>query len=152
MRNLQGPQEHRITSLTELDALVGEFVMQEEPTVLWEDAAARYRFDSLDEALDVLHDPVLQDFLSSERCNSPVLKVCEFRSYSTAMDAALAIVERLAPAPLHLHKDGREWVASFGACAAIEGDSAPIAICLAALRSTGREVWLDLPVVRGRSV
>lgn len=118
--------------------------MQDRPSVHWEDAAARYRFDSLEEALDVMQDPILQEFLSGGRCSAPLVKVREFRAYSTKLEAAWEVVERLSPEAFQLRKDGKEWSVSFGNCAAVRGASVEQAICLAALRSVGYEVRLEL--------
>jgi len=144
MRITPGTENWTISSLKELDALVGEIVMQDHPSIHWEDAAARFRFDSLDEARDVMLDPILQDFLSGGRCEAPLLKVREFRAYSTTLEAAWAVVERLSAEPFQLRKEGREWTAAFGNCPVVRGASAEQAICLAALRSIGCEVRLEV--------
>lgn len=144
MRITPGTENWTISSLKELDALVGEIVMQDHPSIHWEDAAARFRFDSLDEALDVMHDSILQDYLSGGRCEAPLLKVREFRTYSTTLEAAWEVVDRLSPEPFQLRKEGREWAAAFGDNPAVRGASAEQAICLAALRSIGCEVRFDI--------
>ena len=125
--------------------------MQDHPSIHWEDAAARFRFDSLDEALDVMHDPILQDFLSVGRCAAPLLKVRQFRTYSTTLEAAWEVVQRLSPEPFQLRNEGREWTAAFGDRPVVRGASAEQAICLAALRSTGWGVEVHIDASRAAS-
>ena len=134
------PGRLRIGSLTQLDELVGQFVAGEDPPVHWEDVRTQFRFDTLEEATEALHDPFLREILipkdQSELVFAPVK---EFRPYSSALDTAWDLVERLEE-PLHVRHRRSGWIAAFGGTEAVVAPTAPVAICLAALRAKGIEV------------
>jgi hypothetical protein len=135
-----------LRSLAELDAAVGQIVMNESPAVHWQDAEGGFRFDSLSEALEAMRDPFLMQFLPADQPkNSVIEEVREFPPYSTALLAAWNIVERLRDQPLRITRECEEWTAAFGEAAEMCGSSAALAICLAALRTKGFHVTLDLP-------
>jgi len=138
----------RIGSLTQLDELVGQFVAGENPPVHWEDVRTQFRFDTMEEAADALHDPFLREFLipkdQSELVFTPVK---EFRPYSSALDTAWHLVERFDE-PLHVRRRQSGWIAAFGGTEAVVAPTAPVAICLAALRAKGIEVEIAENVLR----
>lgn len=119
--------------------------MNESPAIHWQDAEGGFRFDSLNEALEAMRDPFLMGFLPAEqRDNSVIEEVREFPPYSTALLAAWNIVEHLQDQPLRITRDSEEWTAAFGEAAEMCGCSAALAICLAALRTKGLHITLDL--------
>ncbi|MHA3774236.1 BC1872 family protein [Verrucomicrobiota bacterium sgz303538] len=142
MRSPSPNQQIVVSSCSEIDALVGEIVMDETPMVRWEDSWSHFRFDTLDEALDVLGDPLLLGRNPEEHPSTVLAHVREFRPFSTDMLAAWEVVERLGAKPLQLRREGAEWIAAFGENAAATGDSAALVICLAALRACGCEVYM----------
>jgi hypothetical protein len=130
----------RVGSLSELDALVGRYLTGEAPPSRWEDAHTHFQFDSVEEALDALHDPFFRQF-SSEGDDRPAMltEVKQYRPYSTDLTTAWDAVEHLSSngEALQVRRDASRWVAAFGKGPAASADSAPIAICLAALRAKG---------------
>jgi hypothetical protein len=135
----------RIASLKELDALVGRYLTKEAPQTFWEEEQVCLRFDSLEEALEAMHDPYFQKFIPAEgRLQSSLTEVQEFRPYSADLEHAWEVVGALTASAETLcirRVDGR-WQASFGDRPAVGSRSAPVAICLAALRTCGLEVEL----------
>jgi hypothetical protein len=144
MRIQHGKEHLTVGSLAQIDALIGELVMDERPVVHWEDSYARFRFESLDEALDAMRDPVIQGFIPSEQRSSTVLEeVREFRPYSSALLAAWEVVERMQAQPLRLVRERDDWIAAFGDGPEVRATSAALAICLAALGAKGVKVSLS---------
>ncbi len=93
--------------------------------------------------MEALHDPYFQQFVVDGAPPTTVLmEVKEFRRYSTDLNAAWDLVERFSDRsePLQVRCEGRRWVAAFGPRQATEAATAPIAICLAALRAKGVNV------------
>ena len=132
-----------VSSLAELDALVGKLVMNETPSVHWEDSYARFRFESLEEALDAMQDPVIQSLIPDDHQSSTVLQeVREFRPYSSMILATWEVVEQLRDLRLHLRREGHQWLAAFGDGLEVAADSVSVAISLAALRANGLRVEL----------
>jgi hypothetical protein len=141
MRTNTAQGQYCIGSLTEIDALVGEMIMRETPAVHWEDSYAHFRFESLNEALEAMRDPVIQGFIPSDERSSTVLEeVREFRPYSSSLLAAWEVVERMRVSPIQLRRDGPEWVAAFGEAPEMRSSSVALTICLAALRARGVDV------------
>jgi hypothetical protein len=133
----------RVSSLKELDALVGMYLTKERPITYWEEQHAYFRFDSLEEAEDALNDPYFQHFLPTEKGRSAAfVEVREFPCYSSDLGAAWELVERLSGSvhALHVRCEKSRWIAAFGDLPAATAFSAPAAICLAALRAHGIEV------------
>lgn len=134
-----------VGSLTDLDAMVGDRVMGDTPTIYWEDSYANQRFDSLEEALDAMRDPYFQLFIPErERADAVLAEVREFPRYSAEISIALEIVERFSAAgeALHLRQKQEWWIASFGSHPECRARTAATAICLAALRVKGLNVEL----------
>ena len=145
-------QRVRLGSLTELDALVGEQIVEEVPQTHWEHAETNFRFESIEEALEALQDPYIRQFAPQAEWKAAVLmEVKEFRRYSVDLNAAWTLVERLSPKldALHVKHANGAWVAAFGSGPATMTETAPLAICIAALRARGIEVeFSDGPAVK----
>ena len=155
MRNEQKVQRVRLASLRELDALIGEKIVEETPHTHWEHAETRFQFESVEAALEALQDPYFKQFLPQEESKAAVLtEVKEFRRYSADLNAAWTLVERLSPKldALYVKRDDGGWIAAFGSGPGVIAETAPLAICVAALRARDIEVeFRDGPVVKGLS-
>ena len=133
----------RVASLKELDALVGKYLTKETPQIFWEEEHACMRFDSIEEALEAMRDPYFQLFIPADaRPHTALKEVQEFRAYSSELPLAWEVVERVSPnlEPLHIRCESGWWYASFGSQPESGSRSAPVAICLAALRAHGMDV------------
>lgn len=137
----------RVGSLAALDALIGERLTGEKPRTHWEDANTHFQFGTVEEALEALHDPFFKQFVPAEEGKATVLtEVKEFRRYSSDLSTAWDVVDhvtRSLGAPLQVRRDTRSWIASFGPHPGVAAQTAPLAICLAALRAKGIEVELE---------
>jgi hypothetical protein len=94
-----------------------------------------------------LDDPFFRDLTAEKEATPTVLtEVKHYRPYSSDLSAAWDAVEQLSAngEPLKVHRDDSRWVAAFGKGPAVAGLSAPVAICLAALRARGIDVEVDL--------
>jgi hypothetical protein len=135
----------RVASLKELDALVGKYLVKETPQVFWEEEHACLRFESIEEALEAMRDPYFQLFIPEEaRPHTALKEVQEFRSYSSDLSLAWEVVERISPQleTMHVRCEDGVWSAAFGTRPEAVSRSAPVAICLAALRAHGMDVDL----------
>jgi len=145
----------RVASLKELDALVGKHLTKVPPTTYWEEQHVSFRFDSLAEAEEALNDPYFQHFLPAEDNRAAAfVEVQEFPCYSSDLSIAWRVVERLSGGmeALQVRCEKNRWIAAFGKSPAASAMSAPVAICLAALRAKGIEVDFaqqDWPPARG---
>ena len=147
MRKETTTERLRVTSLKELDALVGKYLTKETPRIFWEEQQVCLRFDSIEEALEAMHDPYFQQFIPKDALpHSSLTEVHEFRAYSADLNSAWEVVELLAAnaGPFQVNRENGLWVAGFGEHPKATSRSAPIAICLAGLRARGIDV--DLPV------
>lgn len=136
-----------VESLADLDALIGRYITGEVPTVHWEDSYAHMRFDSADEALEALREPYFQQFIpASVRASTVLREVQEYSPYSGDLAIAWRVAEKVANSrqPLKIWQERDVWCAAFGQFPAAEAPTAPIAICLAALRVRGLEVALAI--------
>jgi hypothetical protein len=143
IRNDSIAAQVRISSLRELDALVGKYLTGDQPKTFWEDSHSYLRFESLEEALDTLGDPYFQRcFPDGVRLDNELSEVFEFRAYSSDMTLAWEVVERLTGVdhPMVVRREKGKWVASFGDGPSARARSAPVAICLAALQARGIDV------------
>jgi hypothetical protein len=143
MRNEDAHLKLRVASLKELDALVGKYLTKETPQVFWEEEHACLRFESIEEALEAMRDPYFQLFIPEDaRANTALKEVQEFRAYSSELELAWEVVERISPQfePLHVRCVTGVWYAAFGTQPESSSHSAPVAICLAALRAHGMDV------------
>ena len=71
-----------------------------------------------------------------------LMEVREFRLYSSELEIAWELVAHLSHRlePLLMRRDGAQWQGAFGNREFVSAPSAPVAICLAALRARGVEV------------
>ena len=136
----------KVASCAELDAMVGAHITSEVPRTHWEDSHAHLRCATFEEALEAMRDPRLQPFSPQERNPDALLReVHVYREYTTSLDLAWEVVEKLIPEHGHLNvgRDGSRWVVAFGEHPPATGVSMPLAICLAGLRVCGIEVELS---------
>jgi hypothetical protein len=128
-----------------LDELVGTHVAGESPEIHWEDTHALFSFDTEEEARNAIRDPYYQRFMpEADWTSAEIKRVQVYKPYSTDLNATWQLIEHVTKSkPLNLQRDGDEWVASFGIRSEISAKTAPIAICLAALRSLGIEVEME---------
>jgi hypothetical protein len=143
MRNEHAHLKLRVACLKELDALVGKYLTKETPQVFWEEEHACLRFESIEEALEAMRDPYFQLFIPEDaRANTALKEVQEFRAYSSELPLAWQVVEQVSPhlEPLHIRCQAGMWYTAFGSQEESSSSSAPVAICLAALRAHGVEV------------
>jgi hypothetical protein len=138
----------RISSLRELDALVGTRLTHETPLTQWEESRTNVLFPTVEEAIEALHDPHFRQFKGigdDVEASTVLTEVKEFRRYTRNLDAAWDVVEQVGSSggALVLHRDGDHWVATFGSGGVVESPSAPLAICVAALIARGVELDLD---------
>jgi Phage ABA sandwich domain len=146
MRNDKEIDWLRVESLSALDALVGRYITGEEPQVHWEDSHAHMRFESANEALEALREPYFQQFIpSGVRATTVLCEVQSFTPYSSSLDFAWDVVEKIGTPRqgLRIWRDRKDWCAAFGEYAPVTAQTAPIAICLAALRLRGLEVVIS---------
>jgi uncharacterized protein YecE (DUF72 family) len=150
----------RVASLKELDALVGKYLTKEAPQIYWEEEQVCLRFDSIEEALEAMHDPYFQQFIPKDvRAKSSLTEVHEFRAYSSDLNCAWEVVERMNSEhdAFHVVRKNGHWVAAFADYPEAHSRSAPVAICLAALRARGIDVelvteWAPAPPAQSRAV
>ena len=148
MRSDLSYQRVRISSLRELDALVGTRLTHETPLTQWEESRTNVLFPTVEEAIEALHDPHFRQFKgggADSESSTVLTEVKEFRRYTRNLDAAWDVVEQIGNSggALVLHRDGDHWVATFGSGGMVESPSAPLAICVAALLARGVELDLD---------
>lgn len=136
----------RVECLDEIDSLVGRYITGEEPEIHWEDSHAHMRFDSAEEALDAMREPYFQQFIpASVRAETVLKEVQEFSPYCSDLAMAWQVVEKLAnpKQPMRLWQERGSWCAAFGEFLPVTAQTAPLAICLAALRLRGLEIALN---------
>jgi hypothetical protein len=149
MRTETAYQRVRISSLRELDALVGTRLTHEVPLTQWEESRTNVLFPTVEDAIEALHDPHFRQFKAGggedHEPSTVLTEVKEFRRYTRNLDAAWDVVEQVGNAggALVLHRDGDHWVATFGSGGVVESPSAPLAICVAALLARGVDLDLD---------
>lgn len=140
-------QRLRISSLRELDALVGTRLTHETPLTQWEESRTNVLFPTVEEAIEAMHGPHFRQFKGADDHEGSTIltEVKEFRRYTRNLDAAWDVVEQIGNSggALVLHRDGDHWVATFGSGGVVESPSAPLAICVAALLARGLELDLD---------
>jgi hypothetical protein len=159
MRKEPKMERLRVANLKELDALVGKYLTKETPQIFWEEQQVCLRFDSIEEALEAMHDPYFQQFIPKDaRPHSSLTEVQEFRAYSSDLNCAWEVVEQLGSdaATFHVRRENGLWLAAFGEYPVVTSRSAPVAICLAALRARGIDVEIVMdwspPVSSDRAV
>ena len=143
MRKDDPSESIRVNSLAELDALVGRYLTGETPRVHWVDSHTQFQFDSVEEAVEAVNDPFFQQFVQRDGPPTTVLmEVKEYRRYSSDLATAWELVEYLTHRlePLSVWHEAEKWEGAFGNREFVAAPSAPLAICLAALRARGVEV------------
>ncbi len=128
--------------------MVGAHITSEVPRTHWEDSHAHLRCATFEEALEAVRDPYFQPSGPVDRSPESLLReVHVYREYSTNLEVAWEVVEKLSPTsgPLHIRKEGSRWTAAFGDEPAATAASAPLAICLAGLLVCGISVELSIP-------
>lgn len=136
----------RINTLRELDALVGEYITGEVPEIYWEDAHAVFRFETEAEAMEAMKNLRSQPQLPKVDWESIKIKeVKSYKTYSADIANAWVVVEKISsPANyLHLRREKGLWLVSFGNHNETVARSAPVAICIAALRAMVFDVDCD---------
>ncbi len=139
----------RVRSLSELDAVVGKYLTGEIPRIHWTNSHTDFRFDSVEEAVEAVNDPFFSQFVHEGEYPTTVLtEVREFRRYSSELTIAWELVEHLSHGlePLLIRREGDGWEGAFGNRDFISAPTAPLVICLAALRTRGVEVDCHLPI------
>jgi hypothetical protein len=129
----------RVTTLSQLDALVGEHVTGDAPDVAWQDSYGLFRFNSRDEAEEAIHNSYYRLFRPELDWDTATIEeVRLFRPYSSDLMAAWEIVERLGAESrqTEIRREGESWRAAFSGTEAFAATPA-LAICLAALRASG---------------
>lgn len=120
--------------------MVGAHITSEAPRTHWEDTHAHLRCATFEEALEAMRDPYFQIGMPPDRGPETLLReVHVYREYSTNLDLAWEVVEKLSPAngPLHIRRDGNRWIAAIGDHPSVTAASPPLAICLAGLLVCG---------------
>ena len=142
-----------VSSLQELDALVGKLLTGEKPRVHWLNTQTDFRFDTVEEAVESVSDPFFRQLLQQDVPPTTVLmEVREYRQYSSDLTTTWDLVERHSHSlgPLRVRRDGGSWDSAFGDRDYVRAATAPVAICLAALRARGVDVECRLPEPEAR--
>jgi hypothetical protein len=135
-----------IATLSALDELIGDRIMQEEPEICWQDIHGVFSFESELEARSALQDPYYQRFLPDVDWSETVIqRVKTYRPYTSDLDLAWLAVEKLVPScgPLQISRHAGLWTACFRNGQGGNSRNICIAICLAALEVNGYQVELD---------
>ncbi len=133
----------RVASLKELDALVGKYLTRETPRTFWEEQEVCLRFDSIEEALEAMRDPYIQEFIPKDsRSYSSLTEIQEFRPYSSDLSLAWEVVAQMSGEDdeFRVRCENGLWMATFGERPASVSRSPTVSICLAALLARGIEV------------
>jgi hypothetical protein len=129
----------RVASLSQLDGLVGEHVIGDEPEVAWQDSYGLFRFTSRLEAEEAISNSYYRLFRPDLDWESATIEEIRlYPSYSSDLMAAWEVVERLGAESrqTEIRRQGDLWRAAFAGSEAFAATPA-LAICLAALRARG---------------
>lgn len=141
-----------ISSLAELDALVGTHLTKETPQTHWEDSRTHCQFATVEEALDAMHDLFFREYVSQSCIKPTVLtEIREFRHYSSDLNLAWSVVEQIPalhdlPVEIRRQKSGG-WRVQFGHDDPVQAATTSIALCVAALQSS--KIYVELRVAPG---
>jgi hypothetical protein len=130
----------RISTAVELDTLVGQRVTGEDPEVFWEDSHGQFQFETEAEARQALMDPYYQRFLPDVDWSRTVVReVRAYRPYCADPAYIWTVVEKASAqwGPMFTWREHGRWRAAFGSHPPADARTAPVAICLAALRAAG---------------
>jgi len=138
----------RVSSLSELDALVGTHLTNEKPRTHWEDSRTHCQFATLDEALETMHDLFFRELVLPGATKPAVLtEIREFAPYSRDLNLAWQVIEQLKVvsdgAVTIRRQRGESWSVALGGGEPVEAASVAAALCLAALRTKGICVVFD---------
>ena len=137
---------HRVSSTSDLDALVGQYITLEAPESYWEDSHGYFQFHSEVEAKRAMRDPYYQRFLSDVDWTKTVIReVRVYRRYTSDHDANWALCEKAVVrfGVLSIWRETGWWHAAFGKCRNAKARNPTIAICLAALRAADVAFEID---------
>lgn len=129
-----------IRSLQELDALVGKHLTGEKPRIHWLNTQTDFRFDTIEDAVESLRDPFFSQLLrQGDPSTTVILEVREYQRYSSELTIVWDLVAQHSRnlGALRVRRDGQNWDGAFGEHEYVRASTAPIAICLAALRACG---------------
>lgn len=129
----------RIASLSQLDALVGEYVTGDAPDIAWQDSYGLFRFTSRVEAEEAINNSYYRLFRPDlDWETATIQEIRRFPSYSSDLMAAWEVVERLGSQSrqTEIRRQGDFWRAAFSGAEAFAATPS-LAICLAALRAKG---------------
>ena len=129
----------RVTSLTQLDALVGEHVTRDMPEVAWQDSYGLFCFNSRDEAEEAIQNAYYRLFRPDLDWDAATIEeIRRFPAYSSDLTAAWEVVEHLGAESrqTEIRRQGDVWRATFSGAEAFAPTPA-LAICLAGLRARG---------------
>jgi len=129
----------RVASLHQLDALVGEHVTRDAPHVAWQDSYGLFQFTSQAEAEEAISNSYYRLFRPDlDWETATVEEVRRYPAYSTDLNAAWEVVERLSTESRHteIRRQGEFWRAALSGAEAF-ASTPTLAICLAALRARG---------------
>jgi len=138
-RSGSGTGRIRVASLSQLDALVGEYVTGNAPEVAWQDSYGLFRFTSQLEAEEAINNSYYRLFRPDLDWDTATIEeVRRFPAYSSDLMAAWEVVERLGAESrqTEIRRQGDIWRAAFSGTEAFAATPA-MAICLAALRARG---------------
>jgi hypothetical protein len=131
----------KVSSLSELDALVGGHLTREKPQTHWEDSRTHCQFATLDEALETMHDLFFRELVLPAPAKPAVLtEIREYPPYSRDLNLAWRMVtECLISCPetavvIRRRADDR-WSVALGEDEPVEGATVAIALCVAALQT-----------------
>jgi hypothetical protein len=125
--------------LSQLDALVGEYVTGDAPEIAWQDSYGLFRFTSRTEAEEAINNSYYRLFRPDlDWDTATVEETRKFPPYSSDLMAAWEVVEHLGAETrqMEIRRQGDFWRAAFTGAEAFAATPA-LAICLAALRARG---------------
>lgn len=140
------PLAGRVSSVADLETLVGIHVTGEVPEVYWADSHGHFLFVSEREAREAVSDPYYQQFLPDVDWTQTVIReVNIYRSYCSDPAALWQVVEKTSErhGALTVAKKQGRWRASFGSAGSKDARTAAVAVCLAALRTAGLDVDIN---------
>jgi hypothetical protein len=137
---------HRVTSLADIDALVGQYITLETPESYWEDSHGYFQFHTEIEAKQALRDPYYQRFLTDLDWKKTIIReVRVYRRYTSDPEANWILCDKAVSrfGILSIARETGWWHAAFGKSPQAQGRIPTIAICLAALRAADVHFEVD---------
>ncbi len=146
MSSEQNISAQRVTSITDLETLVGIHVTRETPEVFWADSHGVFHFATESEARDAANDPYYQQFLPDVDWTQTVIqKVSIYRHCCSDAAMLWQVIEKASEAhgPLSVVKKQGRWWAGFAGADKKDARTPAVAICLAALDAADVKVQID---------